>query len=179
MATYYRRDEDVTDGMGNPVSGVQIALATQPANTTSFPPTPAVKLYADALGTPLRVNPPQTDAYGHAEFYTLPGLYTVCYYSTQIATPTQMLVLQDQVVAAPAPLPTQFNSDSSTAGTITPLPDGFSVKSFNLSGIPHPAQSLVFCVNGIVQTGYNLVFATVSLLTAPPLGSLITATYQT
>jgi hypothetical protein len=41
----YRRDETVVDAMGNPISGVQIGVASQPANTASgFPPSPAVQL---------------------------------------------------------------------------------------------------------------------------------------
>jgi hypothetical protein len=181
MATnLYRRDEEIVDAMGNPVSGVQIALATQPANTSSFPPTPTVKLFGDGSGNPLPTPYPTTDAYGHCSYYAPPGLYTVVFYSTQIATPSQTLVLIDQVLQGPAQLPTQFKADSSTAGTITPLPDGVETQ-FNLSAVPNPAQSLVFSINGLYVSAYTLLpgLLTVVLPTAPHAGALLMATYQT
>jgi hypothetical protein len=53
MPTLYRRDEVVVDAMGNPLSGVQIGVASQPANTSSFRPSPALQIYADNAGADL------------------------------------------------------------------------------------------------------------------------------
>lgn len=176
MPTYYRRDEEVVDSMGAPVMGVQIALANQPANTTNFPPTPVVQLFADPLGATPLTAAPQTDAYGHTEYYALPGIYTVVYYSTQIATPTQTLVLTDQIISTPTNLP-QFNSDSTINGTIQPAPDGVTV-GFNLSAAPALPASLILCVNGQVINAYAFANTTVIFETPPTAGSVITATYQ-
>jgi hypothetical protein len=176
MATYYRRDEEVVDPMGNPVTGVQIALATQPANTSSFPPTPAVQLFADSVGTPLSVNPPQTDAYGRASYFVRPSIYTVCYHSTQISAPGQQIILMDQAISGPTNLP-QFNSDTTTDGTIRPTPNGVAV-SFTLSAAPNPPASLVLTLNGLVVPAYAFSSSTVILQTPPPAGSVLNATYQ-
>ena len=137
MPTLYRRDEEVTDPMGNPVSGVQIALATQPANTSSFPPTPAVQLYLDAAGNyPLSLHP-QTDQDGHASYYVAqPGIYTCVYYSTQIATPTQTIVMPDQIIA-PSSTEPQYNSDTTATGSILPstrMDTGYRVYALRHSG---------------------------------------------
>jgi hypothetical protein len=175
MPTYYRRDEEVVDSMGNAVMGVQIAVASQPANTSVFPPTPSVKLFADSVGTPLRINPPQSDAYGRVSYYALPGVYTVCYFSPQIATPTQTLVLTDQIISTETNLPS-FNSDSTFNGTITPAPNGVTV-GFNLSAAPAPPSSLILMVNGQVINAYAFANSTVIFETAPTAGSVITATY--
>jgi hypothetical protein len=176
MATYYRRDEEVVTDQGNPVSGVQIALATQPAITGVFPPTPAVRLFADAVGTPLRVNPPQTDQNGHCSYYALQGIYTVVYYSTEIATPTQTIVLTDQAISGPTNLPS-FNSDSTVNGSIVPNPNGVTV-GFTLSAAPTPPASLVLTLNGLVLSAFAFSGQTIVLETPPPVGSVLNATYQ-
>jgi hypothetical protein len=179
MATnLYRRDEEIVDAMGNPLSGVAVYLCSQPANTSTIPPAPIVRLFADAAGKIPLTRPPQTDAYGACEYYAPAGIYTVVYYSTQIAG--QTLVLIDQILQGPAPLPTQYNADSSTAGTISPLPDGIETQ-FNLSAVPSPSQSLVFSINGLVVSAYTLLpgLLTVVLPTAPHAGALLMATYQT
>jgi hypothetical protein len=170
----YVRNEVVTDSMGNPLSGVQIALASQPATTNIFPPTPAVQLYGDSAGADPLSTPPQTDAYGMASYYAPPGLFTVCYYSPQIAG--QTYVLTDQSILASYNGLT-FNSDTSTNGTILPNPDGSTVQ-FALSAAPNPPTSLVLMLNGIVQSAYAFSGATVVFQTAPHVGDVITARYQ-
>jgi hypothetical protein len=175
--TYYRRDDGIVDPMGAGISGVQIALATQPADTSSFPPTPAVQLYADPLGKIPLKTAPQTDAYGRCFYYTLPGIYTVVYRSPQIATPTLTLVLPDQSIVAPYNGPT-YNSDSTFNGSISPSPNGVTV-GFTLSGVPTPPTSLVLMLNGLVISGYAFSGQTVVLETAPLSTDVITARYQT
>jgi hypothetical protein len=79
-------------------------------------------------------------------------------------------VLTDQIVNQPYnALLAQYNSDSTAKGTITPAPDGVN-RAFDLSAIPSPATSLLIAVNGIVQVGWTIVYATVSLAVAPQSG---------
>jgi hypothetical protein len=108
------------------------------------------------------------------EFYAAQGLYTILYTSPQIQT----VILPDQCIVQPDnTLGLQYNSDSSTAGTITPAPDGVN-RAFDLSAIPSPAASLVIAVNGIIQVGWTLAYATVSLAVAPQASDVIAATYS-
>jgi hypothetical protein len=176
MPTLFRRDEEVQDFMGNGVSGVSIFVCGQPADVSVVPPSPLISLYADAAGAKLLTAPPQTDAYGRASYFVRPGVYSVVYYSTQIATPTQTLVLTDQAITGPTNLP-QFNSDSTVNGTIHPNPDGAAV-SFTLSAAPNPPASLVLTLNGLLVPAYAFAGQTVILQTPPPAGSVLSATYQ-
>lgn len=96
MATFLRRDDWVTDAMGNALSGTQVYVCSQPATTTSIPPSPLVQLYSDPAGAFPITQPVLTDGYGHAAYYVTPGTYTVVYYSPQILEQ----VLPDQTIGA-------------------------------------------------------------------------------
>jgi len=91
MSTYYRRDEWVTDALGNAISGADVYVYVN--NTTS-----PQQLYADSAGVTPLAQPVITDGYGHAAYYVAPGTYTVVYSSPQITTVT----LPDQTIAAGA-----------------------------------------------------------------------------
>lgn len=96
MATFLRRDDWVTDAMGNAISGASVYVCSQPATTSSIPPSPLVQLYADSAGVTPITQPVMTDGYGHAFFYVTPGTYTIVYYSPQILEQ----VLPDQTIGA-------------------------------------------------------------------------------
>lgn len=96
MATFLRRDDWVTDAMGNAISGASVYVCSQPATTGSIPPSPLVQLYADSAGVTPITQPVMTDGYGHAFFYVTPGTYTIVYYSPQILEQ----VLPDQTIGA-------------------------------------------------------------------------------
>jgi hypothetical protein len=101
-------------------------------------------------------------------------LYTVVYYSTQIAGRT--LVLLDQMISGPTNLPSR-NSDSTSTGTIKPTPNGAST-AFTLSAAPTPPSSLALFVNGLLVTDYAFSVSTVIFQTAPRAGDVISAIYQ-
>lgn len=94
MSTFFRRDDWVTDAMGNAISGASVYVCSQPASTGSIPPSPLVQLYADPLGADPITQPVLTDGYGHAAYYLASGTYTVVYFSPQI----QEVVLPDQLI---------------------------------------------------------------------------------
>ena len=174
MPTLFRRDEVVVDSMGNPISGVKIGLATQPANTEQFPPSPPVQLYSGPSSTDAIFAPPETDGNGMASYYVAqPGVYTVCYYSTQITG--QQIVLVDQVISAPYNGQI-FNNDSSALGTITGSINSVNT-SFELSAAPTPPASLILMLNGIVQLRYSFSGTSIGLETPPNPGDVITASY--
>jgi hypothetical protein len=88
MNNYYRADGWVKSVQGPAIPGAQIYVCLQPANVTppitpprTLPvpwvgPNPQALIYSDAGTTPI-VQPIITDGFGHYDFYTLPGLYTV------------------------------------------------------------------------------------------------------
>lgn len=175
MATFYRRDDWVQDAMGNALSGVDVYVCTQPANTGSIPPSPLEQLYADPAGATPITQPVITDGYGHAEYYAAQGTYTIVYWSPQI----QEVVLVDQIIVSPFnDVTTTWNNDSSTASTIAGAINGTNTV-FTLSASPLPPTALLFMVNGIVQTGWTLAGAVVTLAVAPHTGNALNAIYQT
>lgn len=173
MSTYYRYDSWCTDALGNAIAGASVAFCSQPANTSTQPPSPLIQLYADPNGVTPIANPLTTDGYGHAFAYMAEGVYTVVTYSPRIET----VILEDQVVTSPTSAPTTWNSDSSTAGTITGAINGTN-PAFTLSGAPAPSTSLVFTVNGLVSTVVSVSGNVVNLATAPHTGSQLAAVYQ-
>lgn len=85
---FYRNDGWVKLVNGQAVPGAQIYVCTQPCNV--FPPitppktipvpwagpNPQASIFSDAGITPI-VQPIITDGFGHYDFYTTPGLYTI------------------------------------------------------------------------------------------------------
>jgi hypothetical protein len=173
MSTFYRSDQWVTDALGNAIAGASVAFCSQPAVTSTQPPSPLIQLYADSAGVTPITNPLSTDGYGHAFAYMAAGTYTVVTYSPRIQT----VILLDQVVSSPIPPATTFNSDSSTAGTITGLINSSNV-NYNLSAAPSPATSLLVTVNGLLQGGFSVSGTNLTLASAPHTGSVIAAVYQ-
>jgi hypothetical protein len=179
MATFYRRDEVVQDAQGNGVSGVQIYVCNQPSNTSTFPPSPLIPLYADPLGATVLTAPPETNAYGHCSYYLPTGIFAIVYYSPQIAG--LQVVLPDQIVARPDNNVTSlFNFDTSLpGGGITGAIDGVN-KLFLLSGTANPGTSLIFLINGLGVgeqfsfDGHQILFDTF----APPVGTILAAHYE-
>lgn len=75
--TFFRYDTWVKTTLGPAVPGAQVYVCTQPANVASAPPSPLALIYSDPLGLVPITQPIITDGFGHANFYALPGLYTV------------------------------------------------------------------------------------------------------
>jgi hypothetical protein len=74
---FYRSDIWVKSAQGQAIAGAQVYVCTQPANTTSVPPSPLASIFSDNLGMNPITQPIQCDGFGHVNFYALPGLYTV------------------------------------------------------------------------------------------------------
>ena len=77
MATIYRADGWVKSALGQAIAGAKVFVCTQPANTVFSPPDPLAIVYSDPNGLLPIVQPIITDGFGHYDFYTLLGLYTV------------------------------------------------------------------------------------------------------
>jgi hypothetical protein len=172
MATYFRRDDWVTDAMGNAISGAGVYVTSQPSTPGSLtkqgyvPPSPLVQLYADPAGVTPVTQPVLTDGYGHAFYYAASNIYTVTYYSPQIRQTT----LADQVIAGVvAPI-------SSTA--LSGAQNGTN-RVFTLPSIP-TNFSMIF-VNGVYQVlsiNYTISGLTITFTTAPLPTDELFAVYQ-
>jgi hypothetical protein len=171
MSQFYRSDRVVQDALGNALAGISVAFCSQPAVTSTLPPSPLITLYADPNGITPITNPLTTNGLGSCFAYLASGIYTVVTYGPGVAT----VILPDQNIVAS--VTTSWNNDSSNAGTITGAIDGSNVL-FTLSAPPAPASSLTFAVNGLVQYGWLLSGSTVTLAVAPHAGAVLNGIYQ-
>jgi hypothetical protein len=98
MPTYYRRDDFLKSPLGLALAGAQVYVCTQPATTSSVPPSPLATIYSTEAGDPI-TQPLIADGFGHTFFYANPTVqYTVvAVYSGAVA-----LVLADQTIASGA-----------------------------------------------------------------------------
>ena len=77
MQNLYRTDGWVKSTLGPAIPGAQVWLCSQPANIAATPPSPLVPIFSDPGGLFPITQPIMTDGFGHYDFYTLPGLYTL------------------------------------------------------------------------------------------------------
>lgn len=81
MATYFRTDGWVKTALGAAIPGAQIYVCNQPANIPSnlsvTLPSPLATIFSDVNGLVPITQPIITDGFGHYDFYTSPGTYTL------------------------------------------------------------------------------------------------------
>ena len=151
MALYYRRDDDVQNGLGEAVPNIAVTYLVQPGLT------PAA-IYADPAGATPATNPQYTNGLGQTAAYMAAGTYTITYSGAQIQT----LTYPDQVVASGG------GGSNLTPLRLTPAADG-STRIFTLSGTPTtPTADLLFVAGSFVpySTAYTVAGATLTW-TAP------------
>lgn len=177
MATITRRDDWLQNAMGQALSGGSVYYCSQPANTSSLPPSPLATVYTDSTGATTVTQPVVTDGFGHAVAYLVEGVYTVVYVAPTIGT----IVLVDQVAVGPYNTTTvESNCDTSAAGTLTGTINGTNTV-FTLSAVPTPATSLLFYIGGIFQipgVDYTVSGQIITCTTAPHSGNELAAVYQ-
>jgi hypothetical protein len=91
QAVYARADFNLSNAQGQAISGAQVYILTQPANSQTLTPLATIYSGSDGSSTPV-TNPVNTDGFGHAFVYAAPGIYTVVFVSPFIGK----LVYQDQ-----------------------------------------------------------------------------------
>ena len=89
-----RQDFTLLTSLGTAVSGGQVYVCTQPANTGTLPPSPLASIFSDSAGDNAVTQPLITNGFGQADCYVAPGVYTFVYFSDV----TQELVYVDQTV---------------------------------------------------------------------------------
>jgi len=98
-----RRDDTVTNTLGNAIAGASVYVLTQPADVSTL--TPLAPVYSDGSGTPA-ANPQISDGFGHTAEYLNDGqLYTVVYVYPNGA----QQVYPDQFVGSSSGAPVPFS----------------------------------------------------------------------
>jgi hypothetical protein len=147
---FYRRDDDVQNGLGQAMANIAVTYYVQPGLTLAT-------CYSDSSGTPT-TNPQYTNGLGQAHVYLAPGLYTITYSGQQIQT----LTYSDQLVSA--------GSTSLAPYSVTPAPDGVT-RIFTISGTPTvPADVQLFLAGSFIPYGgqYTISGNTVTWTGAVP-----------
>lgn len=99
-----RRDDTVTNSLGNAIAGASVYYLTQPSNVSAL--TPLAPVFSNSTGTTAS-NPQITDGFGHAVAYLNDGqLYTIIYLYTNGTT----VVYPDQFVGSSSGAPTPFSA---------------------------------------------------------------------
>ena len=168
MQNLYRTDGWVKSTLGPAIPGAQVWLCSQPANIAATPPSPLVPIFSDPGGLFPITQPIMTDGFGHYDFYTLPGLYTlVVAYGGQIQQvyPDQSiggvgtgsssgtaLVLQTNGT----PNVNQLLQNLTGAGSVSVFDNGNgtisitgSVFQVQTNGVPNTLQSLLNLKSGL------------------------------
>lgn len=153
MSTFYRRDDEVQNGLGQAMPNIAVAYYTQPGGVLAT-------IYADPAGATPIANPQYTNGLGQTAAYMAPGLYTVVYSGSQIQT----LTYPDQIVGEGAAVA------STPPMTPTPAADG-TVRIFTLpSAPPNPAGDQFFVAGSLVSYGvaYTVSGTTLTWIGAVP-----------
>lgn len=153
MSTFYRRDDDVQNGLGQAMPNIAVAYYTQPGGALAT-------IYADPAGATPIANPQYTNGLGQTAAYMAAGTYTVVYSGAQIQT----LTYPDQIVGIGAP------GASVLPMTPTPEADG-TVRIFTLSQAPpSPAGDQFFVAGSLVKYGlaYTVSGTTLTWIGAVP-----------
>lgn len=129
MGAFLRRDDFVTDVLGNAIAGAQVYyLTNQPGATTSTVSlTSLASIFSDSTGLQTAINPVFTDGFGHANTgfvnvaaYMADGAYSVAYVVNGIV----LQVYNDQQVGFPsAGIFTSITLPEGTAPTGVPAND--------------------------------------------------------
>jgi len=113
----FRLQGSINSAQGPALDGVDIYVCSQPATTSTIPPSPLATIYTDAGGGTTLANPIQSDGLGNWFFYAPAGTYTLVYYDPLARIPTTVFL--DQQISSPG------------AGTVTSvalsMPAEFSV----------------------------------------------------
>jgi hypothetical protein len=155
-----RDDRWLADALGRALAGAEVYYCTQPATTTTNPPSPLATVYSDLSGTPL-TQPIITDGFGHSIAYLqASSLYTLVFIHPLFGT--NPVVLTDQAITAIEAGPTPV--------TPTPDPDGL-LRAFTLPFTPlYPANGQLFVAGSYVQYGvaYTISGANITWIGAVP-----------
>jgi hypothetical protein len=142
MPTYYRAQGTVNTAQGPAVSGCEVYICTQPATTTTIPPSPLASLYTDSTGATPLAQPVLTDGLGNWFAYTATGTYTIVFYDPNGRIPTT--IFPDQ------PVVTQGGGSVTSVGLTMPV-------EFSVAGTPISSSGTLAVTKA--NQNANLVYA--------------------
>lgn len=155
MALYYRRDDDVQNGLGEAVPNLSVTYYLQPALSLAV-------IYYDPAGTEPAPNPQYTNGLGQTAAYMAPGFYTIVYAGEQIQT----LTYPDQLVG-----PGAGGSGGADRRKPTPEPDG-TTRIFTIPGSTptNPSNDFFFAGGSYVEytVAYTVSGNTITWVGAVP-----------
>lgn len=163
---FARDDRWITDALGTALSGAQVYWLTQPAVTTTDPPSPLAPLFTDSTGVTPLANPQTTDGFGHAYAYlSASDLYTI-YVSHPIFGPYPVI------------LPDQSFLGLLLVSNGGETPEGLINGTNTVFALAHaPLQNLAVFVNGLLTTAYTISGNIITFTTAPKEGYTLYALY--
>ncbi len=149
-----RDDRWLTDAQGRALAGAQVYYCTQPATTSTIPPSPLATVYSDISGDP-GTNPVYTDGFGHSVAYLNDSvLYTLVFVHPLFGP--NPVVLTDQAISGNGT--TAFTAFAGVpTGTIDGTNKVFTMVNGSTPLSAIPTQSTVWLniplINGL---GYSL-----------------------
>jgi hypothetical protein len=151
MSTFYRRDDDVQNGLGEAMPNIAVAYYTQPGGALAA-------IFADPAGATPIANPQYTNGLGQTAAYMAAGTYTVVYSGAQIQT----LTYPDQ----------EIGLGVANIPPIAPTPSANGVvRVFMLSQAPpNPTGDQLFVAGSLVSYGvaYTISGNTLTWIGAVP-----------
>lgn len=142
--SFFRFDGSITNTQGVALAGVDIYICTQPANTSSIPPSPLATIYSDSSGTVL-ANPVVSDGNGNWFFYAATGTYTFVIHDPDGRIADQ--IFPDQQVVSPG------------GGSVTSVAMTGDGVIFNASVTGSPVVSSGTLVPSLKTQNINIVLA--------------------
>jgi hypothetical protein len=182
MPTYYRFDGVVRSPQGEAVPGVLVYVCTQPATTSTIPPSPLATIYADSVGTAL-ANPVTVDGNGNFFFYAASGTYTILYFDPNGRV--QTTVFPDQLLETPGAgtvtsialtMPAEFSvagSPINTSGTFAVTKANQNAGTVYAGPASGPAAAPTFQSLATLAAALGLGTGTVSSVNASIIGSTL------
>lgn len=169
-----RDDRWVADAQGRALAGAQVYWCTQPATTTTNPPSPLATAYLDINGSVPLTQPAISDGFGHAYAYLDDSvLYTVVIWHPLFGT--NPVVLPDQSIGGGGGsnlIPFEGVLD----GTIDGANKVFTLTNNGVALTVAPAQATVWLnFPLVVNVGYTISGVTVTFTNAPITGDTLYA----
>ncbi len=169
-----RRDDFVTDAQGRALAGAQLYVLTQPANTSTIPPSPLATIYFDIGGTQPITQPVIADGFGHTFFYAS----NVPLYTLEFIHPlfgSNPVILPDQLVGGGAGGGAGVTVFQGVLlGTINGVNTVFTLTQNGVALGATPLQATVWdnfpLINGV---GYSLSGTTVTFAVPPQIGDTL------
>jgi hypothetical protein len=151
MALYYRRDDEVQNGLGQAMPNIAVTYYVQPGLTLAT-------VYEDPAGLTPATNPQYTNGLGQTAAYMASGTYTITYSGAQIQT----LTYPDQVITPPG--------SGLTKISVSPSADG-TTRIFTLASAPTDAPNdQLFVAGSLVpySASYTVSGTTLTWIAAVP-----------